>query len=1192
MLSARLAAIAAFAAFIVAAPAFAQRYSFDYFGQERGLANLAPECILQDSTGYLWVGTQNGLFRYDGITFHRFGHAEGIEGETIASLHVTMSGALWAGTSQGLFRFDGRRFQRVALPPQVHAIEGNALVSDRNGTVYAGTDAGLIIGKWASGFRLIAPAGTQTVTSGLTLDANDHLWFWSGGRICSLEAGAIQPVSGLLDPSPGGFSAMLADASGRLWARSPSHLFMREAGDSDFVVDGSTLPPCNDMCGLAMDQNHRLLAPTDLGLAREGDGHWEILDKTRGLMANEVTCVFQDSEGSVWLGLGGAGVARWRGYGLWQAWREGDNGFANDDVWSIERDIRGVLWVGTDVGVQRWTEGKWETVTAGNSGRPTRIDSILPLSDGSLLFGSSSGLLVHYDPHTGTKQSYGPKDGLSDDHIAQLALDGNGTLIASTRDGLMSGRLEGSRYRFEPLRAPVLPTPGRFSYRIYVDRSHNLWIGGSAGLWKRDERGTWTHWGPREGLESAPVSVIAQAADGAIWIGYRGDLGLSRLTFPGGRPVVEQITEADGIASNFAMFLGTDSTGGLWYGSDNGVDELFEGAWQHSNRSTGLIWDDCNEKAFFADADGSIWIGTSLGLSHRSRLRYSNQAPPPIVLNSVNLGGMAGDPSMPGVIKSGNHTIEVGFSALTFTGGPAITYRYRLLGVEPEWNETTQDSARYAGVQPGQHTFQVSVRRGLGKWSAPISYRFRVEPAWWQSWLFRLTAGFGMILLGVLFWRRRISSMIEVQRNLEAAVDERTAELRKERQELAVEKERVEAQNSEIQRLLAETRRSMQYRSQFLANMSHEIRTPLNGVLGMMELTLGSPLAPSQRVNLELASSSANALLSILNDILDFSKIEAGKLDFEEIPFDVCALVCDTVRLLEPGANEKGLALRHEINGCGPELVVGDPGRLRQVLMNLLANALKFTERGEVVVQADREASSATAVVYRFRVRDTGIGIPPDLREHIFEAFQQADGSVSRKYGGTGLGLSISSQLVAIMGGSLQVNSEIGQGSTFEFSVQFPIATEFEEIGAGKPAGAEGADCDPLDILVVEDNAVNRRVIEGLLARLGHRITLAEDGIEAERILADREFQLAFIDVQMPGMDGLELTRRLRAREAETGEHLPVIALTASAMKGDRDVCCACGMDDYLSKPINFDRLHAVVAKYQRTAKRPATSER
>lgn len=1192
MLFARLVAIAALSACIVAPAAFAQRYSFDYFGQERGLANLAPQCIVQDRTGYLWVGTQNGLFRYNGLAFRRFGRAEGIEGETISSLHVTRSGELWAGTNRGLFRFDGRRFERIALPAQVHAIEGNAIISDRSGVVYAGTDAGLITGTAENGFRLIAPSGAQAVTSGLTLDENGHLWFWSGGRICTLEEGAIRPVSGILDSSPTGFNAMLADTTGRLWARSPRHLFMREAGSSDFGIYGSALPPCSDVCGLAMDRSQRLLAPTDLGLAREDNGHWEIVDKAHGLMANEVTCVFQDAEGSVWLGLGGAGVARWRGYGLWQAWREGDNGFANDDVWTIERDARGVLWVGTDVGVQRWTGAKWEAVPGGNTGRPTRIDSIVPLSDGSLLLGSSAGLLVRYDPGSGAKQSYGPQDGLPDNHIAQLALDGNGTLLVSTRHGIVSGKIEGLRYRFKPLFAPGLPPPGSFSYRLFVDRSKNLWVCGSNGLWKRDGKNRWTHWGPEEGLESAPISLVAQTPDGAIWIGYRGDLGIARLTFSAGRLTIERITKADGIASNLPMFLATDSQGDLWYGSDSGVDVRLDGVWRHSSRGNGLIWDDCNEKAFFADTDGSVWIGTSLGLAHRSRIRITHQAAPRVVLNSVNLGGTAGDPSVPGVIKSGNHTIEISFSALSFTGGPVITYRYRLLGIESDWNETTQDSARYAAIEPGRHTFQVSARHGFGNWSTPASYIFRVERAWWQSWVFRISAVVAIILLGILLWRRRINSMIAVQRKLESAVHERTAELRKEQQELAVEKERAEAQNHEIERLLAETRLSMRYRSQFLANMSHEIRTPLNGVLGMMELALGSPLAPSQRVNLELARSSANALLSILNDILDFSKIEAGKLDFEEIPFDVCTLVNDTVRLLEPGADEKGLVLRHEINGCGPVLVVGDPGRLRQVLMNLLANALKFTEQGEVVVQVDRQENCATHQTYRFRVRDTGIGIPPELREHIFEAFHQADGSISRKYGGTGLGLSISSQLVALMGGVLRVESELGQGSTFEFSASFPIAKESEETDAAISVWGKSADCEPLNILVVEDNPVNRRVIEGLLARFGHHITLAEDGIEAERILADREFHLAFVDVQMPGMDGLELTRRIREREAESGAHLPIVALTASAMKGDRERCFACGMDDYLSKPIHFVHLQAVIGKYQRTVNAPATSER
>src|SRR6185437_12262401 len=304
------------------------------------------------------------------------------------------------------------------------------------------------------------------------------------------------------------------------------------------------------------------------------------------------------------------------------------------------------------------------------------------------------------------------------------------------------------------------------------------------------------------------------------------------------------------------------------------------------------------------------------------------------------------------------------------------------------------------------------------------------------------------------------------------------------------------------------------------------------------------------------------------------------------------AIVSDRNGVVYAGT-DAGLAAGNTATGFRLIAPIGRQTVTSGVPMNLLANALKFTERGEVVVQVNCEACSATNKTYRFRVRDTGIGIPPELREHIlFEAFQQGDGSVSRKYGGAGLGLSISSQLVAIMGGVLRVDSEIDQGSTFEFSVQFPIVKDFEETGSRSAAAGDSADCDPLDILVVEDNSVNRRVIEGVLVRLGHGVTLAEDGIEAERILADREFQLAFLDVQMPVMDGLELTKRIREREAETGDHLPVVALTASAMKGDREMCFACGMDDYLSKPINFEHLRTVVAKHQRAAKRTATSER
>jgi PAS domain S-box-containing protein len=391
------------------------------------------------------------------------------------------------------------------------------------------------------------------------------------------------------------------------------------------------------------------------------------------------------------------------------------------------------------------------------------------------------------------------------------------------------------------------------------------------------------------------------------------------------------------------------------------------------------------------------------------------------------------------------------------------------------------------------------------------------------------------------------------------------------------ERRRMEA---ELKRAHDVAIQSARLKSEFLANMSHEIRTPMNAVIGMTGLLLDTQLTDDQRDFAETIRTSGDALLTIINDILDFSKIEAGKLQFETLDFDLNHAVEGTVELLSESARNKTLALSSFINRDVPGDLRGDPGRLRQVLINLVNNAIKFTERGEVIVRVEKESETSSNVFLRFSVSDTGIGISENLQSSLFQPFIQADGSTTRKYGGTGLGLAISKQLVDRMGGKLGVTSTLGKGSTFSFTANFEKqivnATRTEDkpvvvVNSVPAITAERMGPQRL-ILIAEDNMINQKVADRQLQKLGYRADAVANGREAVDALSRIPYDLILMDCQMPEMDGYEATAEIRRREGGV-RHTPIVAMTANALEGDREKCIAAGMDDYISKPVKTEDL-------------------
>lgn len=1034
----------------------------------QGLPQNSVTAIAQTPDGYLWLGTEEGLVRFDGVRFTVFDrHTSGLLNNMVQALLVDSRHDLWIGTAGGgLARYRDGRFTAFTTREGLANNSVRSLFEDAEGSIWIGTDGGGLARLANGRFR------TFTTANGLPDNAVYSIGReQSGSILVATHAGLSHFINGRFERFhvPGYASCdsarvLRTTRDGSLWLGTTHGLCRTIGGSTTFFTrkDGLT---SNTIYSLFEDGAGTLWIGTDSGLTRFANGRVSSLTERSGLLGNDVWAICEDREGNLWIGTAGGGLNSLKNGSFATISRA--EGLPSDTILPIYQDHQGTIWIGSDQGLTAWRAGRFTTYTVKDGLPDNLVFSISEDHTGTLWIGTRQGVARLRE---GRLTAVG---GIPKNYVLCTYIDRNDELWTGSRAGLT--HFDGHTFRTFTTRDGL---SSNNILSIYQDRQGALWIGTGGGGINKLQDGRFSAFTAKEGLASDVVWAISGEPDGTLWLGTNGG-GLSR--FRNGKFTTYSTVE--GLYDDSVLGLMDDQLGNLWMTSDKGIfrvsrkqlDDFAAGLLKKITPAVygtpdGMKSRECNggfQPSVLRVSDGRLFFPTAKGVAIINPTRIALKQPT-AVLETALVNDTAFHANGAIIVPAGKGQLEFAFTAPSFASPERIAFRYMLEGFDKNWIEAgTRRTAYYTNIPHGQYKFKVEA--GIdGRWSSSgQSLPLTLKPHYYETAPFY--AGLALLILtfGTAVYAGRVKHLKANQLKLQRLVDERTTALRESERQLRASRDELEIRVGERTRDLVEANRALEQeiavrrsteeqlilakeaaeaasraKSDFLANMSHEIRTPINGIIGMTEVSLTTDLAPEQREYLEIVKASADSLLQIVNDILDFSKVEARKMVLDQTEFDLQSCVREVIRSVSLRARQKGLNLGVNILTDVPEKVVGDPLRLRQVLLNLVDNAIKFTSTGGVSVSVELDDISSRYAFVSFAVADTGIGIPLEKQQTIFEAFCQADTSSTRKYGGTGLGLSISSQLTEMMGGVLQLESSPGKGSTFHFTARFEMPRE------------------------------------------------------------------------------------------------------------------------------------------------------